>query len=49
MNADLDVAIFASAGVGGSIDPGKIKFFEVGIRGFDFLVLVIYFCELVWC
>jgi hypothetical protein len=29
-----------SAGVGGSIDSGKIKFFELGIPGFDFPGLV---------
>lgn len=31
-----------SAGVGGSIDSGKIKFFELGIPGFDFPGLVFF-------
>ncbi|KAJ3569322.1 hypothetical protein NP233_g5127 [Leucocoprinus birnbaumii] len=36
MTANLDSTIKMSAGVGGSIDSGKIKLFEVGVPGLDF-------------
>ncbi|EKM77468.1 hypothetical protein AGABI1DRAFT_76923 [Agaricus bisporus var. burnettii JB137-S8] len=36
LNADLNGAIILSAGVGGSIESGNIKLFEVGIPGLDF-------------
>ena len=36
MTADLDGTITMSAGVGGTLDSGKIKIFEVGIPGLDF-------------
>ena len=36
MTANLDGSITLSAGVGGSLDSGSIKLFELGVPGLDF-------------
>jgi len=36
MNANIDGSIALSAGVGGTLDSGKIKLFETGVPGLDF-------------
>jgi hypothetical protein len=36
LTADLNGSIIMNAGVGGSLDSGKIKLFEVGVPGLDF-------------
>lgn len=36
MTADLDGTIVMSAGVGGSVDSGKILIGEIGVPGLDF-------------
>lgn len=36
MTANVDSTIIMSAGVGGTLDSGKIKLFEVGVPGLDF-------------
>lgn len=36
LSMDLNGAIVMSAGVGGSLDSGAVKLFEVGIPGLDF-------------
>lgn len=36
MSADLEGAIIMGAGVGGTLDSGQVKFFQIGIPGLDF-------------
>jgi len=35
MSADIGGSIVMSAGVGGTLDSGKIKLFEIGVGGID--------------